>query len=279
MAVNSISGYSWNVFRYLGDYLHFFAVLVVIYTLYKNENCRGLSFKTQLFYCLVFLTRYIDLLATGHTSGHHSLYLLFFKGFYIISSAGIVLTMRRWASTIETNKDTCNYVVILVPCLIVSIVSAVTVHLKSFSVFLWIFSEFLEALAMVPQYILTYRQEDENRRSDKGIMLFICLVGSYRVLYAVNWIYKKIMLGAAYSDPVSWLGGVIEIALFLDFLFNRNFLRSAVLSVDAKINEISQQVELKVFRRQSAPDGELRFRKGANPVATDRDGDDAMLMI
>ena len=273
--------YSWNVFRYLGDYLHLVSMLVVGFVLLKNRNCRGLSFKTQLFYFLVFITRYTDLLSS-HTTTHHATYLFLFKIFYIVSSASIVFVMRKWSATIETNKDTCSYTFVIVPCIVSAMVALLwTSQHKTLSLYLWMFSEFLEAFAMLPQYIFTYRQDAENKRSDKGIFLFICLVGSYRVLYAANWIYKKIKLGSAYSDTVSWIGGIIEILLFFDFLFNRDFLRMVVLSVDTKINEITEKIiEMPVLGRRSERNVDHEVRKRRNPnYLQENDDDDAMLII
>ena len=272
--------YSWNVFRYVGDYLHLASILVVILTLAKNKHCRGLSFKTQLFYLVIFCTRYLDMFTVG-SHGAHSGYLYAFKIIYIASAAGIVFTMRRWAATIETNKDTCSYLFVLAPCLIAAMVSILSASTKTVTIFFWMFSEFLEAFAMLPQYIFSYRQDAENKRADKGVFVFICLVGSYRVLYAVNWIYKKIMLGSAYTDTVSWIGGVIEILLFADFMLNREVLKLVVLAVDAKINELTNVIELNVLRKTPAalnslsPSG-VRNRK---PGTLDPEEDEAMLMI
>jgi hypothetical protein len=187
--------------------------------------------------------------------------------------------MRKWSNTIETNKDTCSYLFVVAPCVVASFISLLSSNSpRTGTVFFWIFSEFLEAFAMLPQYIFTYRQDAEHKRSDKGVFLFIFLVGLYRVLYAFNWIYKKIMLGSAYSDSVSWIGGLIEIALFFDFILNRDFLRLIVLSLDTRVNELSQQIELKVFARGSvAPElpGVRNRKLGRNSL----DNDEAMLMI
>jgi hypothetical protein len=153
---------------------------------------------------------------------------------------------------------------------------------------MWTFSELLEAFAMVPQYIFTYRQEEENKRSDKKIFLYILLIGGYRCLYAMNWIYKKIMLGSAYSDFISWIGGIIEIGLFIDFIVNKSFLKFVVLGIDTKINTISKQIEMKVLPgaagNSAAEDeidaeifsgGGMRKRKNA-PLDEE---DEAMLII
>jgi hypothetical protein len=112
-------------------------------------------------------------------------------------------------------------------------------------------------------------------------------VGFYRVLYAANWIYKKIKLGSAYSDTVSWIGGIIEILLFLDFLFNRDFLRIVVLSLDRKVNEIAEKIiEMPVLRRRAerqvnSPsfDHEVRKRRNPNYLQESDDVDEAMIFI
>merc|ERR1711933_330456 len=97
------------------------------------------------------------------------------------------------------------------------------------------------------QYIFCYR--DRGAR-DKGVTLYVLCLGGYRVFYAANWIYKKVMM-PHYFDMHSWIGGVIEISFFVDYLLSRftNFslLRSMVLKVDEKINEFQGKVELKVL--------------------------------
>jgi len=288
----AVGAYSWNVFRYIGDYMHACAVLLVIATLGINKHCRGLSFKTQLFYLVIFLSRYLDIFSSFGAS-NHGIYLLVFKLFYIFSAAAIVIVMRSWRATIETNKDTCSIAFVVIPCILVSMLTSVFSSNQSnysFTRFMWTFSELLEAFAMVPQYIFTYRQEEENKRSDKKIFLYIILIGGYRCLYAMNWIYKKTMLGSAYSDFVSWIGGLIEILLFIDFVVNKSFLKFIVLGIDSKINVISKQIEMKVLpHNNTAAEDEIdaeifsngtgmRKRKGPAAAALDEE-DEAMLMI
>merc|ERR1712060_628208 len=117
-------------------------------------------------------------------------------------------------------------------------------------------------------YIFCYREKVSGR--DWGTSLYVCCLGGYRVFYALNWIYKKIQM-PHYSDIQSWIGGIIEIMFFIDFLNYRftgnSMLRNAVLQVDTKINEISEKVEQKVLGPSSrAVDnseggGETRRRK------------------
>merc|ERR1711920_194236 len=103
-----------------------------------------------------------------------------------------------------------------------------------------------------------------------GAGLYVISLGGYHVFYALNWIYKKIQM-PHYSDVQSWIGGIIEIMFFLDFLNYRftgnSMLRSMVLTVDTKINEVADKVEMKVLGREARAErietegGEIRRRR------------------
>ncbi|KAF4671448.1 hypothetical protein FOZ61_000070 [Perkinsus olseni] len=271
----TVSQYSWNVFRYIGDYLHLFGIIVLCITLYKNKSCKGLSYGTQILYLTTFVCRYLDLFERNQRA-----YLVLFKITYVASSAIICYIFRIWHSTWERSKDTCNLIVIISLCAILALLTT-----KSFTVLeiLWTFSQLLEGFAMVPQYVFSYRDKGNN---DRGVSTFILCVGGYRVFYAFNWMYKKINLGRHYSDLNSWLGGLIEIMFFLDYITYRfkgvSCLRTMVLAVDQKINDISEKVEMKVMGSSSSydglstTDGTVRRRKGGAAAEAD---EQAMLEV
>lgn len=258
-----LATYSWNIFRYVGDYLHLFGILVLLLTIGTKKSLAGISRSTQILYFMVFVTRYLDLF--DHTQ---SLYLIVFKLTYICTSITVLIFFFFvYANTYERRHDTCNLAVIIAPC-----ATAALLLTNEYSVLeiLWTFSEFIEGFAMVPQYIFCYRSVSR----DWGQSLYVISMGAYRVFYALNWIYKKIQM-PAYSDLQSWIGGIIEILFFLDFLNYRftgnSMLRNMVLQADNKINEISDKVELKVLGSNraersgdSSEGGEMRRRKKAN---------------
>lgn len=253
---NAAAVHSWNWFRYVGDYLHLLGIIILIATIVKNKSLTGISRSTQVLYFLVFITRYLDLL--DHSQ---AMYLVVFKITYIVSTAIILVFFYTMGQTYQRANDTCNLVVILVPCITAALL--LTSEYSALEI-LWTFSEFVEGFAMVPQYIFCYREKG-NR--DTGAGLYVIALGGYRVFYALNWIYKKIQM-PHYSDVQSWIGGIIEILFFVDFLNYRftgnSMLRTAVLQVDSKINEISEQVELKVLGREPAmktDGGEMRRRR------------------
>jgi len=242
----SRSQYSWNVFRYAGDYLHLGGVLIFFATVFKNKSVEGFSLKTQALYFLIFCTRYLDLF-----DHRQNTYLTVFKITYILSSGIALLLFWKMFETYEGSKDTASMIMITIPCLIATLILTNEYSLLELA---WTYSEFLEGFSMVPQYVFSYR---DGANKDKGVLAFIFCFGSYRVFYAMNWIYKKIFV-PHYSDIQSWIGGIVEILFFLDFLNYRlrgsSILRSMVLRVDDKINEVQEKVELKVLGRSRDSD-------------------------
>jgi ER lumen protein retaining receptor len=243
--VQKIIPYSWNIFRYVGDYLHLFGVFVLLATLAKNKGTTGFSRSTQIMYFLVFITRYLDLLDHNQTA-----YLVFFKITYIFTSVIVLFFFSSEAGdkTYERQKDTCSLAAILAPSCVAAII--LTDDHSALEV-LWTFSQFAEGFAMVPQYIFCYR---DRFSQDWMVGLYVICLGGYRVFYAANWIYKKVNL-PQYNDIQSWIGGVIEICFFTDYLLSRftgfSLLRAMVLKVDEKINEIQGAVEMKVLGKST----------------------------
>jgi len=257
----NFAAYSWNVFRYIGDYLHLGGILTLLVTIITNKSVAGISRTTQILYCAVFCSRYLDLF--DHTQSN---YLVFFKLTYISTSILVLVLFYQLDKTYERRHDTCNMTVIIGPCALAALLLTNDYSLLEV---LWTFSEFTEGFAMVPQYIFCYR---ERVNKTMGASLYVCMLGGYRVFYALNWIYKKINM-PRYSDIQSWIGGLVEIMFFIDFLNYRftgnSILRSMVLKVDTKINEISDQVEFKVLGSTSRTErietegGEMRRRRKA----------------
>lgn len=256
-SIETLTSYSWNIFRYIGDYLHLFGVFVLLATLAKNKSCKGISRSTQILYFFVFITRYLDLLDHSQTA-----YLVFFKITYLLTSLIVLIIFWQMDKTYERNKDTCNLAVIFLPCATAAVLLA---NEYSALDMLWSFSQFLEGFAMVPQYVFCYR---DRGASDLGVSLYVMSLGGYRVFYAANWIYKKVQM-PHYSDVQSWIGGIIEISFFTDYLLSRftgySLLRAVVLTVDEKINEISAGLESKVLGssrvQRSVGNGECELRQ------------------
>ena len=69
-----------NIFRFLGDLSHLVSIFILIHKIQTSRSCRGISYKTQILYLVVFVTRYVDLLTGPHVSWYNTLMKLFFIG-------------------------------------------------------------------------------------------------------------------------------------------------------------------------------------------------------
>lgn len=242
---------SWNFFRYIADFIHLGGIVILIYWLFTRKSLAGLSWKTQVLFLLMYVSRYLDLF---FGAGTHVLYLIIFKLTFISSSALILYLFKLYdrSGTYEEDKDTVSLACIIAPCFIASIILTSKSEPGSSNndlvEILWTFSEYLEGFSMVPQYVFCYRENAQTQH--RGPIMFIMCLGVYRVFYAFNWIYK-LSVNPRYSDFQSWLGGFIEIAFFFDFLSfqyrQRSVLRSLVLVVDDKVNETVEKMELVVL--------------------------------
>lgn len=88
----------------------------------------------------------------------------------------------------------------------------------------WVFSIYLEALAIVPQLFLLQRyREVENLTGH-----YVFLLGIYRALYILNWVYRSYYEPYYTHNWIVYLCGFVQTCLYLDF-FYYYFLRSVIL--------------------------------------------------
>ena len=77
---------------------------------------------------------------------------------------------------------------------------------------LWTFSIILESVCVLPQLLLL-RQTTVPTVIDS---YYLVTLGSYRAFYILNWIVRAAS-EKGYWDPISWIFGVVQTALYLDF--------------------------------------------------------------
>ena len=158
----------------------------------------GISLKTQELYLLVFLTRYLDLFFR-----FYSVYNTSMKLFYILASGAIVYALRvhrgPWRVTYEQNSlpedKMQHWLLCVAPCAVLALLlnegrwadllsGAGVLHYLFEAC--WAFSEYLEAVAVLPQLVLV-----TNSKSAENITAWYLLsLGAYRALYLANWVYR-----------------------------------------------------------------------------------------
>ncbi|CAK9172471.1 unnamed protein product [Ilex paraguariensis] len=198
-----------NVFRLAGDMTHLLSIIVLLLKIRTKKSCAGISLKTQELYVIVFLTRYLDLF-TRYISIYNTVMKLVFIG----TSIRIVWYMRYHKvvkQTYNKDQDSFKHYLLLPPCFVL----ALLVH-HAFDIVevLWAFSIYLEAVAILPQLLLLQR----SRNIDNLTGNYVFLLGAYRALYIINWIYRFFTENQKFRW-IPWVSGLIQTALYADFFY------------------------------------------------------------
>lgn len=178
--------------------------------------------KTQALYFMVFLCRYVDLFWN-----FHSLYNSVMKCIYIGSTGYIVYMMRYkqpYKSSYSPEQDHFPVLALIVPCICLSLVvnwydmyvGHGHFHLSEV---VYVFSIFLEAVAIVPQNTVIHDFARNNSGFVENLTShYVFALGGYRFLYIMNWVYRY-ATEDHYSDRVVWFSGVVQTAMYVDFFY------------------------------------------------------------
>eukprot|EP01064_Diplonema_japonicum_P032428 TRINITY_DN6088_c1_g1_i1.p1 TRINITY_DN6088_c1_g1~~TRINITY_DN6088_c1_g1_i1.p1 ORF type:complete len:226 (+),score=8.60 TRINITY_DN6088_c1_g1_i1:71-748(+) len=203
-----------NVFRQVGDLLHLMSVLIVLYKMLRLKSCVGLSLKSQFAYAIVFTARYLPTIF--HTQ---SLYLLAMKLFFLSTSWFIVYLMRfkiPYKASYDPKLDSFKMRYLFMAAAFMALIFHYdNPHL--FIEMLWTFSEYLEAVAIMPQLLLLNTIIEQGRPWELLTSHYVFCLGLYRFFYVINWIYRYI-----YENRWNWVdttSGIIQTLLYADFFY------------------------------------------------------------
>ena len=196
-----------NIFRLAGDLSHVLSLIFLFMKIRSTKSCAGISFKSQLLYLIVFVTRYLDLFTT-----FISVYNTAMKIVFIATAAYVLYLMRtKYKLTYDQEHDTFRVAFLLVMAAVLALVRP---HRYTPLEVLWTFSLWLESVAILPQlFVLQTTGECENLTSH-----YLFALGAYRALYALNWVYRY-LTEPGYWQPETWVAGTIQTALYADFFY------------------------------------------------------------
>lgn len=200
-----------NIFRLAGDMLHLVAILILLGKMLRYRTAAGLSLKTQFLYAVVFSTRYLDLFTT-----YVSLYNTVMKLFFLATSWHICYLMRHknpWKASYDRENDSFRIRYLVIPCVVLALIFHHRAYHEYMEI-LWTFSEYLEAVAVLPQiFLLEYTE-----RTDALTSHYLFALGAYRVFYIFNWIYRYVVEGKLVW--VSLIAGILQTLLYADFFYH-----------------------------------------------------------
>ncbi|KAF4124814.1 hypothetical protein GMORB2_3653 [Geosmithia morbida] len=204
----------WNIFRITGDISHFLSKLILILSIHRNRSAEGVSLITQMLYAGVFCTRYLDLF---DSSKHEPTWNIIFKVFYITSSFYILGAMQwLFPRTREREFAWKLGAIILGGSLVLSPFVMLALEKRAYWGFihwLWVFSEILESVCVLPQLLLL-RQTTVPTVIDS---FYLLTLGSYRALYCLNWIVRGLDKDDHGLSKTSVIFGIVQTALYVDF--------------------------------------------------------------
>ncbi|KAM1959282.1 hypothetical protein ACFX15_004573 [Malus domestica] len=79
---------------------------------------------------------------------------------------------------------------------------------------LWAFSIYSEAVSIIPQLVLLQRSGNVDNLTGQ----YVFLLGAYRALYILNWIYRY-FTEPHFSRWIACIAGLVQTALYADFFY------------------------------------------------------------
>ncbi|KAK4242105.1 ER lumen protein retaining receptor-domain-containing protein [Achaetomium macrosporum] len=196
-----------NLFRVAGDFSHLASIFILLHKIVQLKSCSGISFKSQVLYLIVYVTRYLDLPWTS------SPYNFIFKILFISSQCYIIYLMARaYRPTNDPNLDTFRVEYLLAFAGVLAILFPVKYTVLEI---FWAFSIWLESVAILPQLFMLQRTGE----AEVITAHYLFALGTYRALYIPNWIYRYVTEGPSKLDTIAVVAGVLQTVLYSDFFW------------------------------------------------------------
>ncbi|CAE8607680.1 unnamed protein product, partial [Polarella glacialis] len=160
----------------------------------------------------------------------------------LLWTATLKIVLLLWAfGASEDEKDTMPTTLLLIPITVLTFVFGVY-SLEDHGLLVevsWIFSTYLESIAMLPQYIYCFRNSENKCRL---VTAYVFAMGGYQMIFGLSWMYHFVMGINPYDlDVSSMISGILGILFFSDYLkfkmSKKSMLWSVCLSLDDTIRE------------------------------------------
>lgn len=199
--------------RIAADMLHLVSILILLTKMLKQKTAAGLSLKTMQLFLTVFLTRYLDLFFFNFIN----LYNTVMKVFFIATSAHICFLMKYrspWRATYDRDNDTFRIRYLIVPCVVLALLFHPSRNRMWVVEVCWAFSQYLEAVAILPQiFLLEYTERYEALTSH-----YLFFLGAYRVVYMIHWVVRYVAYGK--FNTISVIAGLVQSLMYADFFYH-----------------------------------------------------------
>ncbi|KAG0664246.1 endoplasmic reticulum retention protein [Rhodotorula mucilaginosa] len=200
-----------NIFRLLGDLSHLASIFILIHKITTSRSARGISFKSQLVYLVVFLTRHVPAAPSPPSSVPNLTDPSRLQIFFISSSAYLLYLIKsKYRPSQDPAIDTFRLEYIIGPCAVLGLIFN---YKFSVTEILWSFSIFLESVAILPQLFMLSRTGEAETITTH----YLFALGAYRALYIPNWVYRYFTEDKI--DLIAVIAGIVQTALYSDFFY------------------------------------------------------------
>ena len=113
------------------------------------------------------------------------------KFFFLSTSWYIVYLMRNrvpWKASYDEKLDTFKIRFLIIPCFILSFLFHYERPHHELVEMLWTFSQYLEAVAIIPQLTMLTTTLESGRKWELLTGHYVATLGLYRVFYILNWV-------------------------------------------------------------------------------------------
>ena len=204
--------------KYAGDFVHLTAIYLLAFQINRHKSCRGMSYRTQEMYLVVFITRYC--MTFSHPMLH--VYASIMKILFLLGTFLTIFMMRYkrpHSLTYEKMHDKVPHYYIIYPIVIVlTVLFHITIQHHVLKEYLWSFSIILEAFVLLPQLYMLRLVTDLRVFTTKYVL---CL-GLYRLLYVFTWVQRG-MFETLRIPPYLYLEmifGLLQTCFLTDFVYN-----------------------------------------------------------
>ncbi|KAG1671013.1 hypothetical protein FOA52_014257 [Chlamydomonas sp. UWO 241] len=182
---------------------HVVARILLLYKLLREKTCRGVSLKTQELLLLMYVARYIDIL--WRFDGIEAEVI---KIVHIILAGAIVGLMRFSPKVVETYDADCDVVprafMIVPPVLLALVFHKMLLVVELSHAFSW----YLEAIVLIPQFVLLWRRQKYAR----WVLGLVILLGTEGLLdgmpYVLSWHASQS------QHPYDLLAAVMQVTVY-----------------------------------------------------------------
>ncbi|KAH3872075.1 ER lumen protein-retaining receptor 2-like [Dreissena polymorpha] len=190
-----------NIFRLVGDMSHALAIIILFMKMWKSRSVAGISGKSQILFAIVCTSRYLDLF-TAFVPIYNTALKIFFIG---TSYVTVYLIYQHFKRTYDSTHDTFRVEFLIVP---VCGMAVLVNHEFTTLEIMWTFSIYLESVAILPQLFMVIKIGE----TESIVSFYLFVLGSYRALYILNWIYRYYFEG--FYDMIAVVAGCVQTILF-----------------------------------------------------------------